>query len=190
MKKARIYLYVTAVLLIALGVVCIANPDASFLSTAWLMGLLVLLGGITSMVMGLTTGRLLPNAGLTTLTGLMQIILGIMLLGNGMLASGTLIVVFVMWVMFEGVSLAVNAIDYKRFGFSGWWVMLLLGVCAVVLGFFALRNPEATASTIGLLVGIAIVANGMVRLVAAYAMKKIGNRIRDLKESATAMPID
>jgi len=190
MKKVNVYLIITALLLIALGVLCIVNPGASFISTAWIMGLIILLSGISQLVMGLTLGRLLPNAGMTTLMGLLQIILGIMLLGNNMLASTTLIIAFAMWIVFEGISLAVNAFEYKRFRFGGWWIMLLLGICSIVLGFMALQKPDVTAPALGMLVGIGIMANGIVRLVAYIGMKRIGNRIRDFKEKVEAISID
>ncbi len=190
MKKINVYLIVTAILLIVLGVLCIANPGASFLSTAWIMGLIILLSGISQFIMGLTLGRMLPNAGMTTLMGLLQIIIGVMLLGNDLLASTTLIVAFAMWVMFEGISLAVNAFEYKHFHFGGWWIMLLLGICSIVLGFLALQNPDVTAPSLGMLVGLGILANGIVRIVAFFGIKRIGNRIRDFKEKVEAISID
>ena len=68
--------------------------------------------------------------------------------------------------------------------------MLLLGLCSIVLGFLALRNPEKTGIFLGVLLGIGILANGIVRIVAFFGLKRIENRLRDLKESATATPID
>jgi uncharacterized membrane protein HdeD (DUF308 family) len=190
MKRINIYLIVTAVLLIALGVVCIFNPGAGFVSAAWLMGLFILASGISSLIFGLRAQAFLPNAGSTTLLALFQIIVGLMLATNILASQIALIAVFAMWVMFEGVSLAVLSIDYKKGGYDRWWVMLLLGVCSILLGFLAIRKPESTGAFLGILLGLGILANGIVRIVAFFGLKRIENRLRDLKESATARPID
>ncbi|MBR3414086.1 MAG: DUF308 domain-containing protein [Bacteroidales bacterium] len=190
MKRINTYLIITAVLLIALGVVCIIHPGASFASTAWLMGLLIIASGISSLIFGLRAQAFLPNAGSTTLLAVFQIIVGLMLATDILASEVALIAVFSMWVLFEGVSLAVLSIDYKKGGYDRWWLMLLLGLCSIVLGFLALRNPEKTGIFLGVLLGIGILANGIVRIVAFFGLKRIENRLRDLKESATATPID
>lgn len=190
MKKVNIYLIVTAVLLILLGVVCIFNPGAGFASVAWLMGLLILCSGISSLIFGLRAQAFLPNAGSTTLLALFQIVVGLMLATNILASQVALIAVFAMWVMFEGISLAVLSIDYKKGGYDRWWLMTLLGVCSILLGFLALRKPESTGAFLGILLGLGILANGIVRIIAFFALRRISNTLRDLKESATATPID
>ena len=190
MKKVNIYLIVTAVLLILLGVVCIFNPGAGFASAAWLMGLLILCSGISSLIFGLRAQAFLPNAGSTTLLALFQIVVGLMLATNILASQVALIAVFAMWVMFEGISLAVLSIDYKKGGYDRWWLMTLLGVCSILLGFLALRKPESAGAFLGILLGLGILANGIVRIIAFFALRRISNTLRDLKESATATTID
>ena len=190
MKRINIDLIVTAVLLIALGIVCIFNPGAGFASAAWLMGLFILASGISSLIFGLRAQAFLPNAGSTTLLAVFQIIIGLMLAANLLASEIALIAVFAMWVMFEGVSLSVLSIDYKKGGYDRWWLMLLLGVCSIILGFLALREPEYTGTFLGILLGLGILANGIVRIVAFFGLKRIEKRLRDIHESATAKPID
>ena len=190
MKRINIYLIITALLLIVLGVVCIFNPGASFASAAWLMGLVILVSGVSSLIFGLRAQAFLPNAGSTTLLAVFQIIVGLMLASNILVSEVALIVVFSMWVIFEGVSLSVLSIDYRKGGYDRWWLMLILGVCSIVLGFLALREPETTGAFLGVLIGFGILANGIIRIVAFFGLRRINKRLRDLKESATATPID
>ena len=190
MKRINIYLIVTAVLLVVLGVVCIFNPGASFASAAWLMGLVILVSGVSSLIFGLRAQAFLPNAGSTTLLAVFQIIVGLMLATNILASEVALIVVFSMWVMFEGISLAVLSIDYRKSHYDRWWLMLILGVCSIVLGFLALREPETTSAFLGVLIGLGILANGIIRIVAFFGLRRIEKCLRDIKESATATPID
>ena len=154
MKRVNTYLLITALLMIVLGVVCILNPVDIFNSMAWLVGLLILCTGVTSLFFGLRAQRYLPNAGSTTLLAVFQIIVGLMLATNILASEVALIAVFSMWVMFEGISLAVLSIDYRKSHYDRWWLMLILGVCSIVLGFLALREPETTSAFLGVLIGI------------------------------------
>ena len=190
MKRINIYLIITALLLIVLGVVCIFNPGASFASAAWLMGLVILVSGVSSLIFGLRAQAFLPNAGSTTLLAVFQIIVGLMLASNILVSEVALIVVFSMWVIFEGVSLSVLSIDYRKGGYDRWWLMLILGVCRRVLGPPGRREPETTGAFLGVLIGLGILANGIIRIVAFFGLRRINKRLRDLKESATATPID
>ena len=190
MKRVNFYLLVSALLLIVLGVVCVLNPGESFMSIAWLVGLLILLTGVFGLLFGLRAQRFLPNAGSTTLLAVFQIVVGALFVCNGLLAAETLIVIFAIWVMFEGISLSVLSFDYKRAGYDRWWLMSLLGLCSLLLGFFALRNPANVGTFFGILLGIGIFANGVERIVAYTALKGIQRRVRDIKESAEAVNID
>lgn len=189
MKKVNAYLLITAVLLIVLGVICIFNPKNAFDSIAWLMGVIVLLSGVVTLLFGLRSQQYLPNAGSTTLLAVFQIVVGLMLSCNWLVRE-SLIVVFSMWVLLEGVSLGVLSYDYKRSGYDKWWLMTILGGLSVIFGFLALRNPVETGAFLGVLLGIGILANGVIRMVAFFGIKSIGAKIQDEVESATAINID
>lgn len=184
MKKTtstKTYLVVTAVLFIALGAFFIIRPIEGMVSVAWLAGLMMLLSGCFSLFFNLRHQAVMPNAGSSTLMSVLQIILGIMFLSNNALTLVTLIVMFAMWILFEGIQLAVLAFDYKRFGFKQWWLMLVLGICSVMLGFYALQRPDATGVTISFMVGIAIISNGIIRLVAFSGINKVERRVEGAK---------
>ena len=190
MKKGNLYLIVTALLLIVLGVVCILNPGESFAAMAWLVGLLILLSGVFGLLFGLKAQEFLPNSGSTTLLAVFQIVVGVLFVCNGLIAAESLVVIFAIWVMFEGISLGVLSFDYKRAGYDRWWLMALLGLCSLILGFFALRHPAGVGTIFGVLLGVGIFANGIERIVAFTALKGIQRRLQDIKESAEAINID
>ena len=185
MKKVtsiKIYLMLTAVLLIVLGFIFICNPIDTIASWAWLMGVVMLVSGVGTLSVSLRMQAVMPNAGSTTLMAVLQIILGIVYLFNQGIAAMTLIVMFAMWITVEGLQLAVMSFDYKRYGNKQWWLMLLMGIASVVLGFVAMLNPTATGATISVLIGLAIIFNGLVRLVAFSGIKKVQHRVSGVKK--------
>lgn len=190
MKKLNVYLAITALLLVVIGVICMIHPVAIFSDMAWLAGLLIMLAGCSTLIFGLRAQRVLPNAGSTTLLGVLGIIIGLIFLGNKFFAAGVIAVVFSMWVLFEGISLLMLAFGYKRNGYDKWWFMLLLGICSALLGLLALTHPVHTGGFVGVLIGIGIFANGIVRLVALVALKHIAEACRECEERANAINID
>ena len=190
MKKVNAYLLITALLLIVVGVMCMLNPGEGFQDVAWLIGLLVLLSGGMGLLFGIRAKDVLPNAKYTIFMGVVQILVGLLFLFNKVLGATVLVVIFAIWVAFEGLSLAILSFNYKRNGYERWWIMLLLGVVSFMLGIVAMRDPSTVGVLFGILLGIGIFANGVDRIVAYTALKTLQHRVRDLKESATAIPID
>jgi len=51
---------------------------------------------------------------------------------------------------------------------NAWQAVLLIGVCAIVLGFVALVWPHATLLALGVLFGLYLLVSGVLQLVAAF----------------------
>ena len=169
--------------MIVLGVVCLVNPKTSFYGITWLVGLLISSGVIT-LIFGLKTDDVLPNAASNTLLSLFQIVIGFLFIVKLPLAPETLVVVFALWVLLEGLSVVVGAIDYHRAGFEKWWLMGLLGMVAMGLGLYALCKPQNTSIAITSLIGMGIVAIGFVRLMALPAVNRRQQKMRALRSDA------
>jgi len=180
-KSTKIWLAIAGILLIVLGVLCIANPAATLFTTAWMIGCLVLLSGISRLVFTCKTQAFLPNSGTRMLSSILQIIVGIILLAHNLFVTVSLPIIFAAWVMVEGIIIAVQSFDYKQAGFTQWWIVLLLGIAGAVLGFFGLKNPDIAGTTLSVLIGIGIIAAGISYLVALYGIKYVENYLKQLK---------
>lgn len=176
--STKIWLAIAGILLVALGVVCICKPAATLFTAAWLIGCMTLFAGIAKLVFTFRTQAFLPNSGSRMLSAILQIILGLIFLCNNLFLAVSLPVIFAMWVLIEGVIIAVNSFDYKRVGFPGWWAILLLGICGAVLGVLGLRNPDVSAATLSTLIGLGVIAMGAAYLFALVGIKKFENLIR------------
>ena len=176
--STKIWLAIAGILLVALGVVCICKPAATLFTAAWLIGCLTLFAGIAKLVFTFRTQAFLPNSGSRMLSAILQIILGLIFLCNNLFLAVSLPVIFAMWVLIEGVIIAVNSFDYKHVGFPGWWGILLLGICGAVLGVLGLRNPDVSAATLSTLIGLGVIAMGAAYLFALVGIKKFENLIR------------
>lgn len=180
--STKIWLAVAGILLVALGVVCICKPAATLFTAAWLIGCFTLIAGISKLVFTFKTQAFLPNSGTRALSAVLEIIIGIIFLGNNIFVAFSLPVIFAMWVLIESVIIAVNSFDYKRVGFPMWWVILLLGITGAVLGVLGLKNPDVTAATLSTLIGIGIIALGAAYLFALCGINKFEKRVDEVRK--------
>lgn len=177
--STKIWLCLSGVLLVILGVICIVRPDITLVSAAWILGCFTLVEGITKLIFTLKTQRFIPNSGTRMLSSLLDIFFGCFFLFNILQTAISLPVVFSLWVMIEGVIIAVDSFDYKKVGFSQWWIILVLGVAGAVLGFYGLRNLDVAAKTLSVLIGIGIVANGLAYILALIGINRFEKKIEN-----------
>ena len=178
-KSTKIWLAIAGILLIALGVICLLKPLATLLTVAWLIGIITLISGISKLVFTFRTQGFMPNSGTRMLSAILLIILGFFLLGHKFFVTSSLPVIFALWVIMEGVSIAVQSFDYKKAGFPFWWGLLLMGVCAAVMGFLGMRNPLASAQTLSTLIGLGIIMLGVSYLLALLGIKKFERMVKE-----------
>src|ERR1700732_4709970 len=101
--------------------------------------------------------------------GIIYIIAGLIALGSVVMA--TVVSVFVVGIMMliDVVAEVNNAFQVKSWGKFLFW--LLLGVLYIVAGFVTFENPLLAAALLTLLLGVALVASGIMRIILAFSMK-------------------
>jgi len=179
-KSNKIWLAIAGILLIVLGVWCICKPAETLFATAWMIGCITLISGISKMIFTFRTQKYLPNSGSRMLSALLLILLGFIFLANNLFVTISLPLVFVLWVLVESIILTVHSFDYKNIGFPYWWVLLLIGIAGIVLAVFGLRNMDVTAKTLSTLIGIDIILLGVGYLVALAGINRFENKVNEL----------
>jgi len=119
-----------------------------------------------------TTGLapLRAKSGWVVALGVVYVITGLIALGSVVFA--TVVTVFVVGVMMllAGVAEVISAFQIKSWGKFLLWV--LLGVLYIVAGFATFENPLLAAALLTLLLGFALIASGVMRIVLAFSMKQ------------------
>lgn len=171
--SSKILMGVTGALLVALGIICICNPDATLLSASLLIGIFTLASGISTIVTWAKLKYFLPTGNLL-LSGILQVILGLIFLNHNMFLAASLPVIFACWLIAEGIILSIRAFDFKKVYFRSWWVILILGIATAVLGILALKDPyEFAGPALSYLIGSGIILLGVMEIVALCEINKI-----------------
>lgn len=185
LKSTKLWLGISGVLLVALGIMCICEPAATLFATAWTIGCFTLLSGIFQLIFTFKTQKFLPNSASRMLSAILEIIIGIIFLCNNLFVAATLPVIFVIWIIVESIFVAVYSFDFKKVGFPYWWALLLFGVAGVVLGVLGLHNPDVSAVTLSTFIGIAILLIGVGYLVTLFGINRFENEVKDFGKAIT-----
>lgn len=188
-KSTKIWLIISGILLVALGIMCIANPEATLYATAWIIGCFTLISGTSRMIFTFRTERYLPNSGTRLLSAILQILVGIIFLCNNIFVAISIPIVCAMWVIIEGIIIFIQSFDFKKVGFSSWWLLMILGIGIAALGILGMYHLEATGYIVAILIGVSIIAIGVAYLLAYTGVHKfekevarIGNNLKDMMQ--------
>ena len=156
----RVFKITAGVILILTGIFCFANPGATFLSIAFLLGCSMLLSGISGTLAYIRISRKRELSNSLMIEGLVSIILGILVISNQLLADAAIPVFFGMWVMFTGIIRITEAYARRNSDIMqlGW--LLILGILGFSAGLYAFFNTVLFAFSVITLVGILFMIQG------------------------------
>jgi uncharacterized membrane protein HdeD (DUF308 family) len=103
--------------------------------------------------------------------GIIYVVAGLIALGSVVMA--TVVSVFVVGIMMliAGVAEVINAFQVKSWGKFFLWI--LLGVLYIVAGFVTFENPLLAAALLTLMLGVALLASGIMRIILAFSMREV-----------------
>ena len=101
--------------------------------------------------------------------GVVYLVTGFVALGS--ITTATAVTVFVVGIMMliAGIAEVINAFQVKTWG--GFFAWLLLGLLYIVAGFVTFENPVLAAVALTLLLGVALIASGIMRIALAIGMR-------------------
>jgi uncharacterized membrane protein HdeD (DUF308 family) len=102
--------------------------------------------------------------------GVAFVIAGLIALGSVVMATVASVFIVGIMMMVAGVAEVINAFQFKTWGRFLLWVGL--GVLYIVAGFVTLENPLLAAALLTLVLGLVLVASGIMRIMLAFSMRK------------------
>jgi len=102
--------------------------------------------------------------------GVVYVIAGLIALSSVVFATRVTVFVVGIMMLISGVAEVINAFQFKSWG--KFLVWLLLGALYIVAGLLTFENPLLAASVLTLLLGVALVFSGVMRIVLAFSMRE------------------
>lgn len=170
LQKNRSLLIFEGILFTLLGILAVALPGISTISTELFIGWLFLIGGVVQGYRSLVA-RHSPGFVGSLLVSLMYIIFGVLLLVYPLAGVISLTLVLTFFFIVEGISKIILGFQMRPFSQWGWFI--LSGVIALLMAYIIYAGWPGTAFwVLGLLVGINMIFFGITLLFFAFNIPK------------------
>ncbi len=165
--------FIVGILLIIGSIWIFKTPVESFINLALIFSILILISGVFSIVFALTNKEKIENWGLYLVGGILDVVVGFILLSY----PGITLVVFSLfigfWLMFRGFNTISTSLELKKEGVMDWGWILLLGVLITIFAFMSIVNPLIGASYLVFTLAIAIFLLGIANIFLSLQLRKI-----------------
>jgi uncharacterized membrane protein HdeD (DUF308 family) len=169
LRKYRTWFMLYGALLVILGLAAIALPYIATLATNFLVGWLLLAGGVFGLIAVFSAGREASGFWWNLFTSIIYLLAGLALLFRPAAGILTLTILLAAYLLAGGIAKLVMAFGYKREIPKAWGWVLFSGLVDLLLGFIIISGFPGTATwVIGLMVGINLLMMGVALVVAAY----------------------
>jgi uncharacterized membrane protein HdeD (DUF308 family) len=152
-----------------LGVYMVCEPVGSFEALGFLFGLIIFLTGVAELLR-VARERTVGNREWHLLLGIIDVILGIVLMGHVAESMAILRIILGIWFLFRGISL----FSFSRHG--GRSFLLIAGAILVfIVGLLILFDPTFGDFTIILWTAIAFIITGLFNVMIGLRLKRISS---------------
>lgn len=184
-KNWWVFLIIGVLLLIG-SYYMFSTPVESFIGLAGLFSALILVSGLFRIFFALTNKDDIENFGLYLAGGVLDVIVGFLLLKY----PGITIVLFSLfigfWLLFRGFNVISISFQVKKMEDSNWFWILLFGILVVIFAFMAIINPLIGASYLVITLALAIMFAGIANIFLALRLRKVKSKVQEVKEKLTS----
>lgn len=174
-KKFNLNMVLTALFEILVGILLLVNPVSFTSGILIAAGIVLCLLGLKSLVVYFVRKPEEAAASYGLLNGLVCILLGLFLVfksGWILLTFPLLTVVYGVVVLITGLSKLQAAVDMLRLKLGRWYLGMLGALLSIVCAVVILLNPFATTAALWMFIGISLIVEAVVDLIAAIFGKR------------------
>jgi uncharacterized membrane protein HdeD (DUF308 family) len=163
-----------------MGIFILFNPELALDAIIFYLGLLALLGGLAEVVLAVMN-RDKPQWTGYLLEGLLDMGIGILLLTKPVVAE-LLPILLGIWIVASGAMLLLRAFRSRKAGHASWTHWLFLSILLIAIGLWVIYDPRGTLVSFTLLMGIALLAFGLLVLLIALRLRGTQKELRKAAE--------
>ena len=176
-------LMVLGILFVVLGIFVFTNPLESYMTIAVFFAVSMLISGLFQKWFAISNRDELIGWGWQLALGIMEAIIGIVLLFNLNFTMSVLPIYVGFWLLFKAFALIGFSFELKSYKVSNWWYYLVFGLFLTILSWFIILNPLFGGITIVVWTGIALIVAGIAYTILSVKLKKVNRKIVMIKDS-------
>jgi uncharacterized membrane protein HdeD (DUF308 family) len=164
---------------IVLGIIVWKYPGETILGASVYIGITLLVTGFS--YIGLAIGGV-EKWGWYLTGGIMDLILGGIILFNPIATASLLVLTIGLWFLFKGAMMFAESFSLRKVGYKYWWLNMIGGILLMVFGWKITGDPLAGTMAVVFYVSITLWIKGVVMITNAFGLKIIG-KIEQAKEA-------
>lgn len=162
---------ITALCSLALGLLMIIIPSVSVKLVCYLIGAALLLAGIIGAVLYFVNRSMLPGAGQLVLS-IAGVLLGLFVIIKANWVVSFMLVLLGLVAVLQGALGVYEAVSLKQMRVSLWWVTLIYGIAAAIMGIVIMCNPFSSAVVLTRVLGVVLLINGIADIALILQLRK------------------
>ena len=165
---------------IIMGIWSIVTPDTTLVALTVFFIATFFISGIIDIVYAVSNRKILNNWGWPLAGGIIDIVLGILLVSLPLPVITTMLVYFVgFWILFRSVLSLGFACELQQSGVKSWGWMLALSILGILFSILFMLSPVINGMFVVMLVSLAFFTYGIFRICYAFRLKSLNDFIND-----------
>ncbi len=170
-QPKTMYLWLTGILLIVLGIVAISSPAIVGVAVIYIVGGVLLLAGIVQFIQGIKESKWSSKL-FALILGIVTALCGLAVLAHPIVGMEILTLLLAILFITEGVWKIITSFSFRPA--AGWFFVLVSGLLAIVLGVLIWQQwPLSGEYAIGILVGVDLLLTGISMIALALTVRRI-----------------
>lgn len=174
MRKANVARWLSliiGILFIISGIINFLNPVLTTVSLVQFIAIMLMATGLLRVIRFFSND--LFRVGSFLMAGILDLILGFLMIKNMTISVLTFTVLVGFWVLGNGIAEIASSIDLKMIGLSRWWLGLISGIIGVVFGFFLITNQGLSTIYISTMFSVFVIILGVNFISTFMALTKL-----------------
>ncbi len=178
---------VLGILFVVMALLLMFQPVDAYAALVILFSVCMFASGILEIYFSVSNREVLPGWGWYLACGIIDVILGIVLVAFPFVTAMVIPFILAFWIMFRGFTAIGYAMDMNRFGAKGWGWYLVFGILAIICSFAIIWQPAAGALASVYIVAFAFLFMGVFRIMLAFDLRDLHKHSEKLKEKLASL---
>ncbi len=164
---------IVGIIFIAVGIWVFLTPVSSYITLAILFAVMFLVTGIIEISFAIGNRKELSNWGWTLAVGIIDLLVGILLVAQPGISILVLPIYVGFAVMFRSISAISWSVELKNLGVLSWGNLLAVGILGLLFSFILLWNPMFAGMTIVVCTALAFIFIGCFYIYLSVRLRKL-----------------
>ncbi|MFD1553373.1 HdeD family acid-resistance protein [Putridiphycobacter roseus] len=159
------------ILYVILGFWVFSTPLESYVTLTMVFSIFIFASGIMEIAFAVANSNQTVGWGWYLTGGILDLIIGILLISNPLITMAILPFYIGFWLMFRGMMAVGLSIPLKTVGMRNWGWMLIAGIATIIFAFLIISNPLFGSMSIVYTSAVAFIMVGVFRIFLGFSLK-------------------